>query len=82
MPPLYFQTITEVAELIREKKISPVEVTQELLARIEELDGRFKSYTTVMVDEAMEAAKAAEAEIALGKYRGALHGIPVAVKDL
>ncbi|MBT3606538.1 MAG: Asp-tRNA(Asn)/Glu-tRNA(Gln) amidotransferase GatCAB subunit A, partial [Candidatus Latescibacteria bacterium] len=53
MPPLYFQTITEVAELIREKKISPVEVTQELLARIEELDGRFKSYTTVMVDEAM-----------------------------
>ena len=82
MPPFHFQTISQVAELIRSKKISPVEVTEEMLARIEQLDGRFKSYTTVMADQAMAEAKQAESEIASGAYRGPLHGIPVAVKDL
>jgi amidase len=82
MPALHFQTITHIAELIRSKKISPVEITQEMLARIEQLDGRFKSYTTVMADEALAAAKQAETEIASGQYRGPLHGVPIAVKDL
>ena len=82
MPALHFQTIAQVAELIRSKSVSPVEITQEMLARIERLDGRFKSYATVMADEALEAAKQAEAEIAVGQYRGPLHGVPIAVKDL
>ncbi|MGA1195416.1 MAG: amidase [Candidatus Latescibacterota bacterium] len=82
MPVLHFQTIAQVAELIQSKSVSPVEITQEMLARIERLDGRFKSYATVMADEALEAAKQAEAEIAVGQYRGPLHGVPIAVKDL
>ena len=80
--PLHFKTITEVAELIRSKRLSPVEVTTELLGRIDQLDSRLKSYATVMADHAMAAAVKAEAEITSGIYRGPLHGIPVAVKDL
>ena len=50
--------------------------------RIERLDSRFKSYATVMADHALTAAKAAEQDIGAGNYRGALHGVPIAVKDL
>ena len=82
MVPLHFQTITEVAALIQKKELSPVEVTEAMLARIEALDGRFKSYVTVMADEAMDAARKAETEIASGTYKGLLHGVPIAVKDL
>ncbi|MCH8195905.1 MAG: amidase, partial [Chloroflexi bacterium] len=79
---LCYLTIGELARLIESKAISPVEVTAQQLARIETLDGRLKSYATVMADRAMAAAKAAEGEIAQGRYRGPLHGTPVAVKDL
>lgn len=82
MPPLHFQTITELATQIQKKDLSPVEVTDAMLSRIEQLDGRYKSYVTVMADQAMTEAKKAEAEIASGQYRGPLHGIPIAVKDL
>ncbi len=80
--PLHFKTITEVSELIKAKHISPVEVTTAILERIDRLDGRLKSYATVMVDHAMRAARKAESEITAGTYRGPLHGVPVAVKDL
>lgn len=80
--PLHFKTVRQVAELIESKQLSPVEVTAALLARIGKLDGRLKSYVTVMADQAMIAASRAEQEIASGAYRGPLHGIPVAVKDL
>ena len=79
---LCYLTIGELARLIESKAISPVEVTAQQLARVETLDGRLKSYATVMADRAMAAAKAAEGEIAQGRYRGPLHGTPVAVKDL
>jgi amidase len=79
---LPFQTITEIAALIQSRQLSPVEVTQALLARIEQLDGRLKSYATVMADHALAAAKAAEQAIVAGTYRGPLHGVPIAVKDL
>lgn len=82
MPPLHFQTITELAVMIQTKDISPVEVTQVMLQRIAQLDGRFKSYATVMTDDALEMAKQAELEIVAGQYRGPLHGVPIAVKDL
>ena len=74
--------ITEVAKLIESKQLSPLELTAELLERIDQLDGRLKSYATVMADHAIAAAKRAEEEITSGAYRGALHGIPIAVKDL
>ena len=80
--PLHFKTITEVSELIRGKHISPVEVTTAILDRIDQLDNNLKSYATVTADHAMIAAQKAEAEITAGTYRGALHGVPIAVKDL
>lgn len=80
--PLYFRTITEIAEEIASKQLSPVDVTAAMLQRIDQLDGQLKSYATVTADQAMAAAQAAEREITDGKYRGPLHGIPIAVKDL
>ncbi len=80
--PLHFRTITEIAEDIASKRLSPVELTIAMLQRIEELDGQLKSYATVMADRAMDAAQKAEQEINAGTHRGPLHGVPIAVKDL
>ncbi|MCE2500332.1 MAG: amidase [Dehalococcoidia bacterium] len=80
--PLHYQTITEVAEQIRSRRVSPTELTELMLERIAALDGQLRSYATVMADQAMAAAQSAEAEIAAGRYRSPLHGVPVAVKDL
>ena len=80
--PLHYLSLSEVARLIEAKEISPVELTQMMLNRIHTLDVRLHSYATVMADEALAAARAAEREIQSGNYRGPLHGIPVAVKDL
>ena len=72
----------EVAALVRNRDISSVELTQSLLKRIASLDGRQKSYATVMADHALAAAEQADQELAEKKYRGPLHGIPIAVKDV
>ena len=80
--PLHYQTIAQVAERIRSREISPVELTRATLERIAALDGGLKSYATVMAEQAMAAAQVAEDEIAAGRYRGPLHGVPIAVKDL
>ena len=80
--PLHYQTIAEVSAHLRARELSPVELTQAILERIEALDGGLKSYATVMADSAMASARAAEREIASGNYRGGLHGVPIAVKDL
>ena len=80
--PLHFKTITEVAGLVRSRQLSPVELTQALLGRIEELDSDLKSYATVMSKHAVTSAQKAEKEIGSGGYKGPLHGIPIAVKDL
>ena len=77
-----FMTLTEVASTIESKEASPVEVTRAMLKLIEDLDGRYKSYATVMADHAIAQAEAAEREIVAGRYRGPLHGVPIAVKDL
>ena len=79
---LHYMTILELSPLIERREISPVEVTEALLSRIEALDGRLKAYATVMADQAMVEARLAEVEITGGQYRGPLHGVPVAVKDL
>ena len=80
--PLHFRTITEISEEIAVKQLSPVEVTAAMLARIEQFDGQLKSYETVIPEQAMAAAQKAEQEINAGRYRGPLHGVPIAVKDL
>lgn len=79
---LAYAPLSDVATAIARKELSPVELTQATLDRIAALDGRIHSYYTVFADAALAAAKAAEAEIASGSYRGPLHGIPLAVKDI
>lgn len=76
------KTLGEVAGLIKTKSVSPVDLTQAMLERIAALDGRLHSYLTVTTDLALQQARAAEQEISRGAYRGPLHGIPIAVKDL
>lgn len=79
---VHYLTITELAPLIRSGEVSPFELTEALLARIEKLDPKLRAYATVTADLAMDQARKAESEIADGNYRGELHGIPIAVKDL
>lgn len=74
--------LVEVAELIRTRQLTSTEVTEAILARIERYDPVLKSYATVMADSALNSARQADEEIARGRYRGPLHGVPVAVKDL
>ncbi|HTY64061.1 MAG TPA: amidase [Acidobacteriota bacterium] len=75
-------TIEALAPLIRSKKLSPVELTRFLLNRISRLQPAINAYITVTADLAMTQARRAEQEIAKGRYRGALHGIPISLKDL
>ena len=79
---LHYQSIWELAKLIRNKQVSPVEITQMTLDRIKRLDQELHSYAFVMEEQALNAAKKAETEIQQGQYRGMLHGVPIAVKDL
>jgi aspartyl-tRNA(Asn)/glutamyl-tRNA(Gln) amidotransferase subunit A len=76
------RTISELAPLLRRKEISPVELTQACLDRIENLNPALNAFITVLADSALAAARNAETEIARGEWRGPLHGIPVALKDL
>src|SRR5439155_8537580 len=79
---LHYLELTELAARITARKISPQDVTRALLDRIAVFDGEVGSYVQVMADTAMAQAEAAHAEIAAGRYRGPLHGVPIAVKDL
>ena len=79
---LHYLTIMQAAELIRSRQLSPVELTRTHLARIEALQPKLHAYITVTGDEALKQASAAEAAIAAGKYKGLLHGIPLAHKDI
>jgi amidase len=80
--PLHYESLLSVAARIQAQEISPVALTQAMLGRIENLEPSLRAYATVMNVAALEAAERAEAEIAAGNYRGPLHGVPVAVKDL
>jgi aspartyl-tRNA(Asn)/glutamyl-tRNA(Gln) amidotransferase subunit A len=75
-------TIHEAANLLRQKEISPVELTQAHLERIQLLDQRLNSFITLTPELALQQARQAETEILQGNYQGALHGIPLALKDL
>jgi aspartyl-tRNA(Asn)/glutamyl-tRNA(Gln) amidotransferase subunit A len=80
-PDLPYLSLSEAAALIKSRRLSPVELTQAILDRIDRLDGAVGAFLTITRDEAVRAARAAEQEIARGRYRGPLHGIPFAVKD-
>ena len=77
-----FLTIAAAARLIEQRELSPVELVDSRLARIEKLDGQLHSFIRVLADQARANARAAETEIAAGKYRGPLHGIPIGLKDI
>lgn len=80
--PIYARTIGELAPLIRSKQLSPVELTESVLNRINQAEPIINSYITVTPEIARKQAKQAESEIMNGRYRGPLHGIPMSVKDL
>lgn len=82
MTGLHYLTVAEAAALIKGKKVSPVELTQAYLDRTAALGGELNAFMVVLKDAALAEARRAEQEIAGGAYRGPLHGVPVAVKDL
>jgi len=75
-------SISEASELLRQKKLSPVELTSACLARIDQLNPTLNAFITVTYESAIAEARAAEAEIHKGNWRGRLHGIPIGLKDL
>ena len=79
---LYYLTIRQASELLKSGQLSPVELARAFLDRIDQLDGTLQAYITVLPDSAMAQARQAEAEIMRGDYKGPLHGIPIALKDL
>jgi amidase len=79
---LHYFGLVEVGQRIAKREISSVEATKAQLDRIARLDGGLKSYAHLMAASALQQAEAADAEIAAGKARGPLHGVPIAVKDL
>jgi amidase len=79
---LPFLPLMTLSGRLSRREISPVEVTSATLERIKTLDGSYYSYATVLADRALDQARKAEAEITRGYWRGVLHGVPIAVKDL
>src|SRR5258706_6956266 len=79
---LCFLSLSDLSTALRKREITSVEATRAVLGRIRELNPKLRAYLTVMDDAALRQAEAADKEIAAGKYRGPLHGVPVAVKDL
>jgi amidase len=79
---LHYLSLDEVARRLKARKLSSVEATKAILDRIEVLDPGLKSYATLTADRALADAAERDAEIAAGKSRGPLHGVPIAVKDL
>ncbi|MCB8877024.1 amidase [Acidisoma silvae] len=80
--PTEFASLLSISDRIRRAEITSASVTQAMLGRIAALDPVYRSYTTVLAQRAMTQAERADAEIARGLWRGPLHGVPIAVKDL
>ena len=79
---LAFLPVTELSDLVRRKRVTSVQLTQMYIARIKRHDPVLQAVVTLLEDRAMAQARAADAEIARGRYRGPLHGIPWGAKDL
>ncbi|HEY1928543.1 MAG TPA: amidase [Caulobacteraceae bacterium] len=77
-----YLSLRETARHIAARELSPVDLTRDMLSRISAADPTLKSYATVMADSALADAEAATREIAAGRYRGPLHGMPIGIKDL
>ena len=79
---LCLQGLAQVSQLIQRRQVSPVEVVQSCLQRIEAVGGKLNAFITLLADEALAGAKQAEIDITRGHYLGPLHGIPVGLKDI
>ena len=79
---LFYLTIGQASKLIRDKQLSPVELVEAHLQRIDDTDAHLNSFVTLLTDRSLTEARRAEAEIESGNYRGPLHGIPIGLKDL
>ena len=79
---ILFSSITELATQIRARRISPIELTESYLERLDKIGKRLGAVASLMRDSALDEARAAEREIRRGRYRGPLHGIPYGAKDL
>jgi amidase len=79
---LHYLELTELAARLKARELSSLQVTRSQLDRINAIDHELSSYVHVMAETAIAEAKAADAEIAHGRYRGPLHGVPIALKDL
>src|ERR1035438_549529 len=75
-------TLTEAAQQIRSRQLSPVELTRACLARIERLNPTLNAFITITAESALEQARQAEVEVMAGHWRGPMHGIPIGLKDL
>ena len=78
---LCFTPAVELADLIRRRALSPVELTRAVLERIERLNGRLGAYVLVHAERALEHARRAEGEVMAGRPLGPLHGVPLSIKD-
>jgi amidase len=78
---LEYLELSDVAERIRARQLSPVEVTEAVVSRVEQLDPKLHCFARLTPEIALEQARRAEGAIAAGEYLGPLHGIPIAVKD-
>lgn len=79
---LHYAELTDIARRLHAREISPVELTEASLRRIERHDKRLRAFATVTADLALSQARKAEAELAKGHIKGPLHGVPIALKDL
>lgn len=82
MSDLHYWSIVQLSDALRRREISSVEVVSDLLARIAALDPKHNAYITVMAEQALNRASEADAAISRGVWRGLLHGVPLAAKDL
>ena len=80
--PLHYSSLAHVGKFIAARQLQSLDLTRQLLDRIAAVDGRLQSYATIMTDRALASARRADSEIGAGRYRGPLHGVPIAVKDL
>ncbi|MDP6402156.1 MAG: amidase, partial [SAR202 cluster bacterium] len=81
-PDIVFTSVRGLGEMVRTRQVTPVELAEVFLGRLEELGPEYNAVVTVTRDLALDQARRAEQEIASGKYRGPLHGIPYGAKDL
>lgn len=79
---MHYWSLAEVSQAIRDRKVSPVAVTRQILDRIEQTASRHEAFVTVLAERALERAEQAEAELAAGFWRGPLHGVPLTAKDI